>query len=538
MTSINSSSVMIALPAIFRGINLNPLGPGNDAYLLWILMGFPLVLAVLVVTVGRIGDMFGRVRMYNLGFVIFCSGSILLSLTWSTGPVGATELIIFRIVQAVGGAFLIANSTAILTDAFPPEQRGMSLGINAVSFNVGSFVGILAGGFLAEIDWRWVFLLNVPIGIIGTIWSFLMLRELGIRKAEKIDWIGNVSFAAGLTMILVGFIYGVAPSGTSAMGWTTPFVLGMFIGGAIVLSLFVAWEQRAAAPMFRLSLFRIRAFAAGNIAQLLQSIAQGGLLILLSIWLQGIWLPLHGYNFEVTPLWAGIFILPITVAVTFVGPISGVLSDRFGARPFATAGLVLAAFSFTLLMFLPVNFTYLPFGIILALNGVAFGLFISPNTAAIMNSVPAKDRGAASGMRAAFMNMGMPLSQGIYFSLLTLGLNTTVPQSIFAGLTQSGVAAQVATSISQIPPFSYLFAALLGFNPLGSLLGPQILGSLGSATATELTSRSYFPQLISDPFGQGLKIVLIFSIIALLIAAAISWLRGGKYIHIDKISNS
>ena len=407
----------------------------------------------------------------------------------------------------------------------------MALGINMVVASAGMFIGILAGGLLAEAHWRWVFLVNVPVGILGTFWAYLMLRELGVHKAERIDWVGNATFAAGLTMILVGIIYGTTPSGTSATGWATPFVLGMLLGGVMVLVLFVAWEQRASAPMFRLSLFRIRAFTAGNIAGLAQAVARGGLVFMLSIWLQGIWLPLHGYDFKVTPLWAGICILPETVTIMVVGPLSGRLSDRFGARPFATAGMVLEAIALALLMALPVNFSYPYFALILLCSGIGLGLFTSPNTAAIMNSVPAKHRGAASGMRSTFQNLGMPLSQGVFLTLMTIGLNTTIPQAIFNGLTQNGVAAGLATKLSQVPPFSYLFAALLGYNPLGTLLGPQAINSLSPATAAELTSRNYFPQLISDPFGHGLKIVMGFSIVMCLIAAGASWLRGGKYVY-------
>jgi MFS family permease len=531
MAAINASSVIIALPAIFRGIGLNPLDPDNFTFLLWLLMGYPLVLAVLVPTLGRIGDIFGRVKMYNLGFVIFSAGSILLSLTWSTGAAGATELVLFRLVQAFGGALVTANAIAILTDAFPVEERGMAYGINGMAFGVGSFVGILAGGVLAVIDWRWVFLVNVPVGIAGTVWSYLMLKEIGVHKVEPIDWIGNLAFGAGLTMILVGFTYGIQPSGASSMSWGTPFVEGMFVGGAALLVLFVAWERQASAPMFRLSLFRIRAFTAGNVAQLLQSIAAGGLLIILSLWLQGIWLPLRGYDYEITPLWAGIFILPLTAVSLVVGPLSGRLSDRFGPRPFATAGLILAAISFALFMVLPVSFSYVPFALILGLNGAASGLFISPNIAAVMNSVPARDRGAASGMRAAFVNMGMPLSLGIYFSLMALALNATVPQTVFNSLTNNGVAATVATKVSDIPPIGYLFAALLGYNPMGALLGSQVLSSLGSGVSNELTSRTYFPLLISGPFHDGLVLIMGFSVVICLVAAVISWLRGTRYVY-------
>lgn len=532
MASINASSVLIALPVIFRGINLDPLEPGNFSFLLWIMMGYLLVQAVLVVTLGRIGDIFGRVRMYNMGFVIFSCGSILLSLTWSTGAAGAIELIVFRIVQAVGGALLMANSMAILTDAFPPNQRGFALGINQVAFVGGQFIGLIVGGLLAAIDWRWVFLINVPIGVIGTIWSYLMLREIGIYKVSKIDWAGNLTFAAGLTMLLFGMVYGIQPSATSAMSWTTPLVLIMMIGGAALLFLFAVVEKHVAEPMFRLSLFRIRAFTAGNLAALLSSIGLGGLQFMIIIWLQGIWLPLHGYDFEVTPLWAGIYMLPLTIGFLISGPLSGRLSDRYGARGFATLGIALGAVSFALLLLLPVNFAYPAFALVLLLNGIASGLFGSPNSAAIMNSVPAESRGAASGMRAAFQSSGMPLSIGIFFSLMIVGLNSTVPQTMFAGLTQNGVPAAVATELSKLPAVGYLFAAFLGYNPLGTLLGPQVLNSLPAAAAADLTSRSFFPSLILAPFQHGLNVVLIFSIGIYILAAVVSWLRGSQKINV------
>ena len=355
---VNMTSVLLALPVIFRGIGIDPLAPDSFNYLLWLLMGYMLVSAIFVVTLGRLGDMFGRTRMYNLGFAIFTVGSLLCAIPWSTGPAGALELIFFRVVQAIGGAFLFANSAAILTDAFPENERGMALGLNQVAGIAGSFLGILVGGLLAQLGWRWVFLFNVPIGIAGTIWAYRTLREVGISKSEPIDWLGNLTFAAGLTMVLVGIIYGINPSPTSSMSWTTPFVLGMIVGGVVLLVAFVFIEQRVRAPMFRLDLFRIRAFAAGNVAGFLASVARGGLMLMLTIWLQGIWLPLHGYDFEVTPLWAGIYMIPSSIGILIAGPLSGRLSDRFGARYFATIAMILTAVGFSLMLALPVDFAY------------------------------------------------------------------------------------------------------------------------------------------------------------------------------------
>ena len=534
MGAINATSLLIALPAVFRGIGLNPLDPANFSYLLWVLMGYMLVTAVVVVTLGRVGDIFGRVRMYNLGFVIFTLGSIGLSATWSTGTAGAIEIIAMRMVQAVGGGLLMANSAAILTDAFPSNERGMALGVNQIAFQAGSFLGLILGGVLASVDWRWVFLLNVPVGIVGTIWAYVALRELGERHSARIDWAGNVTFAAGLGLVLIGLTYGIAPYGNATMGWSNPFVVFAVAAGILLLVAFLLIERRVASPMFNLELFRIRAFTMGNVAGLLSAIGLGGLQFLLIMWLQGIWLPLHGYNFEDTPLWAGIYMLPLTVGFVIAGPISGWLSDRYGARPFATAGMLLAAVTFALLLVLPANFTYPAFAIVILLNGVAFGMFASPNTAAIMNSVPPSYRGAASGMRATFQNTGMPLSIGVFFTLMIGGLSSTVPSAMYRGLTSNGVAARLATTLSHLPAVGYLFAAFLGYNPLRTLLGPKVLSALPTADASRIVSNSFFPSVIAGPFHDGVVVVSLFSIAIFLVAAAASWLRGGRYVHDER----
>lgn len=531
MVALDGSCVMIALPAIFRGIGLNPLAAGSSSFLLWLLMGYTLVMAVLVLSLGRIGDMFGRVRMYNLGFLIFSIASILLSLTWSQGNAGAIELIAFRGVQAIGGACLFANSVAILTDAFPENERGMALGVNGVSFIAGNFLGIIVGGLLAEVGWRWVFLASVPVAVIGTIWSYLALRELGIHKKAKVDWLGNLTFAAGLTMILIGAIYGINPSAHSSMSWTTPFVLSMLGGGIVLMAAFVFIEQRVREPMFRLDLFRIRAFAAGNVAGFMAAMARGGLMLMLTIWLQGIWLPLHGYDFHITPLWAGICMIPSSVGVLALGPLSGRLSDRYGARYFATVAMILTAIGFSLLLALPVNFKYPLFAAVIFLDGISMGMFMSPNTAAIMNSLPPQHRGAGSGMRATIMNVANPMSMVIVFSLMVVGLNATMPAVMYSGLLQNGIPAQLAQQLASAPPVGYLFAAFLGYNPLATLIPVSVLNSLPAQQAATIISRSFFPQLIDAAFHHGLVEVLLFSVIMCLIGAAASWVRGGKYIY-------
>jgi len=531
MAMINFSSLLIALPAIFRGIRLSPLDAGNFTYLLWILMGYGLVSAALVVTAGRIGDMFGRVRLFKIGFIVFTAAALGLTLVWSTGATGAIEIIAFRMIQAVGGAMMMANSAAIITDVFPADQRGMALGINGVSMLAGSFIGLIAGGVLAAVDWRLVFLINVPIGLIGITWAFLQLREVGERHRARIDWLGNLTFAAGLAVLLTGITYGIKPYGTSNMGWSSPFVIGAIIAGVALLVAFFFIERYVAEPMFNLALFRIRAFAAGNLAVVLSSTASGGMQFMLIMWLQGIWLPLHGYSFEQTPLWAGIYMLPMTLGFLVAGPVSGILSDRYGARPFATAGMLLAALSFLLLMTLPANFAYWTFGCVLFLNGISFGMFAAPNTAAIMNSVPARNRGVASGMRATAQTLGMPLSIGIFFSLMVVGLTTHVPAAMFAGLTAQHVPAQVATPLSHMPPTGYLFAAFLGFNPLKELLGAHVLGALPAISVHRLVGKEFFPSLIAHPFKDGIVYVLVFAAAMCLVATFASWMRGGKFVH-------
>ncbi|MFC1420338.1 MFS transporter [Streptacidiphilus cavernicola] len=527
MVMINQSIVLIALPDIFKGIKLNPLDPHNTSYLLWMMMGFMVVTAVLVVSFGRLGDMFGRVRMYNLGFALFTVCSILLSLTWGSGSQAALWLIGWRVVQGIGGALIFANSTAIITDAFPVNQRGTALGINVIAGISGGFIGLMLGGVLGPVGWRWIFLVSVPVGIFGTIWAYLKLKDTGHRNPAKMDWWGNLTFAVGLIAILVGITYGIQPYHGASTGWSNPWVLSSMIGGVVVLILFGWIETRVAEPLFNLSLFRIRAFVAGNLASLLTALGRGGLQFILIIWLQGIWLPLHGYSFSRTPLWAGIYMIPMTIGLLIAAPISGLLSDRFGSRLFTVAGALLNALSFGLLMVLPVNFSYPVFALILMLNGLGAGLFASPNRAEIMNSVPANRRGVGAGMTATFQNSAMVLSIGVFFSLIVVGLSTHLPSAMYSGLATQGVPDATAHQVSQLPPLAVLFAAFLGYNPMQQLLGPQVLHQLPAGKADYLTGRSFFPHLITGPFQDGLAVAFWFALGACLIAAVASAVTGG-----------
>jgi MFS family permease len=529
MSVLDGSIVIVAMPAIFRGIHLDPLAPGNIAYLLWMIMGYRLVQAVLVVTVGRFGDMFGRVRIYNGGFAVFTLASVLLSFDPFVGGSGALWLIGWRVLQAVGGSMLQANSAAILTDAFPADERGFALGINQVAGLAGMFIGLVAGGLLASLDWRAVFWVNVPVGVFGTWWAYRRLHETSRRGGGRIDWWGNVTFAVGLGAILTAVTYGIQPYGGHTMGWTSPVVTGLLAGGVVLLAAFAVIETRIAAPMIQLSLFRIRAFTAGNVAGFVVSVARGGLQFMLIIWLQGIWLPLHGYNYADTPLWAGIFLLPLTAGFLVSGPVAGKLSDRFGSRGMATAGMVVFGGSFVGLMVLPVNFGYWAFALLIAANGVGSGMFASPNTSSIMSSVPASQRGVASGMRATFQNSGTALSIGAFFSLMIAGLASSLPKTLTGGLQHQGVAHGVAQHIGSLPPVSSLFAAVLGVNPLQHLLAANgALAALPAAAQRTVTGKEFFPDLISGPFHQGL--VIVFAVAAGLsaLAALASLLRGGR----------
>jgi MFS family permease len=527
LATLDLSITLIAMPDIFRGIHLDPLRPGNSFYLLWMILGYMIVGSVLIVSLGRLGDMFGRVRIYNLGFVIYTAASLVLTVDWLTGPAGADYLIVFRIVQGIGGACLMANSAAIITDAFPATQRGMALGINNIVGVSGMFIGLVLGGLLAPINWRLVFLISVPVGLFGTVWAYLKLQELGQPRRARIDWWGNLTFAAGLICLLVAITYGIRPSGGHATGWAAPHTIALLAVGAVLLVVFVQIERRVSDPMFRLPLFRIRAFTFGTLSTFLAAVARGGLMFMLIIWLQGIWLPRHGYNFTDTPLWAGIYILPLTVGMLFSGPISGYLSDRFGARLFASGGMLGAALSFGLLILLPINFSYPVFALVLAINGISMGLFASPNRAAVMNSLPASDRGAGGGMNQTFQNSAQVISIGIFFTLMVAGLSATLPHALATGLQAHGVSPAAAQSASHVPPISVLFAAFLGYNPIQHLLGSGALVSLSAHNHALLTGREFFPQLISGPFQTGLHETFLFAIAACLVAAAASLLRGG-----------
>jgi EmrB/QacA subfamily drug resistance transporter len=532
MATVNGSIILISLPAIFNGISIDPLT--SFQYLLWMLMGYGVVTATLLLSFGRLSDMYGRVRLYNIGFAIFTAGSVLLFLTPGTGDAGAIEMIFFRLIQAVGAAFIFSNSAAILTDAFPPDERGKALGLNMVAALSGQFIGLLIGGVLAVYNWRYVFLISVPFGVIGTIWAFMRLKEPSYPvKVRKIDIWGNATFIGGLTILLIGITYALLPYGTDAMGWGSPLVIGCMGGGILLLAAFPVIESRVKDPMFDMALFRNRNFAFGNAAGFLSAIARGGVMIILIMLLQGIWLPLHGYSFESTPFWAGVYMLPLTIGFVIMGPLSGLFSDKYGPRWISTLGMLLVAISFVMLAVLPYDFDYLPFAVALFVMGAGNGMFASPNSAAIMNAVPPAERGVASGMMSTLMNSGFVISMGMFFTIIVVGLTREFPAALSTSLTNAG-AAQLIPAMSAIPPTGALFAAFLGYNPVQMILtGLPVAVTAGIAPATlvTLTGVTWFPTTLATAFMPSLALTFYVGALISLISAVLCALRGRKYVH-------
>jgi MFS family permease len=365
------------------------------------------------------------------------------------------------------------------------------------------------------------------------VWGYLKLHELSERHHASLDIWGNLTFAVGLVLVMIGLTYGIEPYHGHSMGWGSPIVIGELVGGIALLVMFCLVELRVSEPMFRLQLFKIRAFTAGVLASFLAALARGGLMFTLIIWLQGIWLPRHGVDFTDTPLKAGLAMLPLTAGLFVSGPLSGILSDRFGARPFATGGMIGTAIGFGLLELMPINFSYPVFAVLLFFLGIAMASFGSPNRAAVMNALPAKHRGAGSGMNSTFQNSAQVLSIGMFFTLMIVGFSATLPATLNHGLTQQGVPAGVAAHVSHLPPVATLFAAFLGYNPIQHLVGPHVLSGLSAHQQAALTSRDFFPAMISGPFKDGLNAALDLAIVVSLLAAAASWVRGGKYTYVE-----
>ncbi len=539
MASINGTIVLISLPAIFRGIKLDPFAGSSFQYLLWILMGYMMITAVLLVTFGRLSDIFGRVRLFNLGFMIFTIGSVLLFLTPGTGDTAGLELILFRMVQAVGASFLFANSAAIITDAFPANERGKAMGLNQIAALAGSLIGLILGGILATINWRYVFLVSVPVGVLGTVWSYLKLKETSSRHSnQKLDIPGNLAFAGGLTLFLLGVTYGLMPYNGSSMGWGNPLViLSMVIGVGLIVA-FVFIEKVVEQHLFNLSLFKNRAFTTGSFASMLQTMGMGGLMFMIIILLQGIWLPLHGYSYSSVPFWAGIYTIPMMLGFVVFGPVSGALSDKMGARLLSTVGLIISAIAFLLLATLSYNFAYIPFALMLFMMGSGMGMFAAPNITAVMNSVAPQMRGVASGMRATLQNTGQTASMGLFFTIVLVYLTRLLPGSFGPALSTAG-APLLIPIFDKIPPTSALFSAFLGINPVGTILsdiGPMS-ALIPAGVVKVLEGKYWFPTALAPSFMTSLRFTFLAGFIIFVVAAILSVLRGRRVIYGEPTSD-
>ena len=531
MASINMNIVMVTLPAIFRGLGIDPFAPGEFTYLLWILMGYSIVLATILVTFGRISDMFGRVRMYTWGFIIFTISSILLSIVpGNTGNTGALILIILRMVQAVGGGFLMVNSTALITDAFPVNERGKALGINQIAFIVGSLLGLILGGMLAGYDWHLVFIVNIPFALAGTFWSIFRLKEVSEKQKVPMDIMGNITLALSLVLISLGFTYALEPYGNSQMGWDNPWVILSFIFGIIFMFIFIYFERKSTHPLFNLSLFKIRPFTFGNLSLFLSGLGRGAVMFLVIIWLQGIYLPLHGYSYTETPFWAGVYMLPMMLGMVIFGPIGGALTDKYGARIFATTGMIIIAISLFLLTLLPYNFNLVEFEVIMFLNGVGGGLFASPNTTAIMNAVSSRDRASANGMRMTINNISSTISMAIFFSIAITIFSEDLPSAMRSTLSSMNAPQQIINLLSSIPASGILFGAFLGVNPLNGFPS-TLVNSLPENLRQALSSSSFFPNLIGPSFMKGLVYSIYIALVLTIFGAIFSALMGGRYVH-------
>ncbi|HET7391842.1 MAG TPA: MFS transporter [Nitrososphaeraceae archaeon] len=423
MASLDRNIVLIALPTIALDLHT------SFFTLIWIVLVYWLVTASVLLNFGRLSDMFGRVKLYNMGFALFTLGSGLCSIS-QTGE----QLILFRIIQALGAAFLFSNSTAIITDTFREHERAMALGLNQMSIVIGSVIGLVFGGFLTSyLGWRSIFWVNLPIGIFATIWSYAKLRELGTIRKEKIDWLGNATFAGGLFMILLGVTF-------------TNFRINLFeislsiIGGFFLLVLFIIIEKKVHRPMFDLSLFKIRLFTGGNIAIFLNALARGAFTLIMSFYLQGPSMRLNSLD-------AGIYLIPVSIALAAFAPLSGWLYDKYKLRIFTSVGLLVSAAGFFILTRIGVTTSFYEIIIPLVMIGAGMGIFASPNRASIMNSVPPPRRGVSAAISTTFVMVGNSFSIGLVFLIMTNVIPLHTAEQLFSGSFQPSSSFVMSNSI-------------------------------------------------------------------------------------------
>ncbi|MEJ2777393.1 MFS transporter [Stygiolobus sp. RP850M] len=513
----NYNMIIIALPQIFNSLRFNPTAPDALGYLIWLILGYMIVTSSLVVTFGRISDLKGRAKLYSFGFLIFAISSGILSTVNGYGDSAVLEMIILRLFQGVGGGLLMVNSAAILTDYFPKNELGKALGLNQVSGLVGGVAGLIIGGVLSVINWRYIFLLDFVVGIIGTLWSFKSLRDVQKPIKQPLDIIGNVLFALGITLLLISVTYGLLPYGNQQLGWGNPFVITGLTISFLAIGIFVLVESKVKNPMFDLSLFKVRDFSVANFTNFIASMARQGILLMMLVLLQGIWLPLHGVPYSQTPFWAGLYLIPNMLGFAALGPISGILSDRYGSKVLTSLGIFVSALGFFLLSLLPYDFQLWQFFAISFLMGAGMGLFSSPNMADIMASVPVQKRGAASGMRASLQNTASALSVVLYFSVVITGMAVTLNSSIESALSSYGIHLNV-----NLPAAVAIFSALLGYDPLSSLTS-----SLPTSVASHIDTPAFFVTAIAPSFMSGFRLMLNISAALLVLSGILSLARKG-----------
>lgn len=530
MASMTMSAIIIALPDILRGIGVNPMSPLGFASMMWLMFSYPLMVAVAVPIVGRLSDMYGRGKMFTIGDAIFTVMSTLLGIVPGYGSVAVAQMIAYRFVQGLGGSMMFTNSAAIITDVYPPHRRGVAMGIVSIAFSAGSIIGLVVGGVLAVVNWRLVFLVNTPIGIASTAWAYVTVYRLplGLRRV-RVDYLGASMLAASLILLLLGITFGMLPSGNSMMSWGSPMVLGLIGGGLLLMALLIPVEMRTGEPILKINLFRIRPFTFGVLSALFLFLAQGANVFVLSLLLQAIYLPMHGVPYSETPLLAGIYLIPSSIANAVFAPVGGRLINRFGARVVSTIGAVLLGVSFELLTLLSLNFNYTLFAADLFLMGTGSGLFQSPNLVSIMSSVPQEDRSAASGLRASMQNIGLLMSFAVFLTLILVGSATALSTSISSALIKVGVPSDVVSELTRIPPAYALFAAFMGYDPMKFLMSQAGVDLPGSVYAA-VTKPTFFPSAIAPAMATGFIYAYHIAAIMAFTAAIFSYLRGREHI--------
>ncbi|MFB6470619.1 MAG: MFS transporter [Vulcanisaeta sp. AZ3] len=531
--SMNMASIVIALPAILKGVGINPTSSLGFIVMMWLMFSYPLVTAVTVPIIGRLSDMFGRGRVFTIGDALFTAISLLMGLVPGYGIIAGLQLVAYRFIQGIAGSMMFSNSAALITDVYPPERRGVAQGIVGIAFSAGSVSGLVVGGLLAIINWRLVFLFNVPIGLVSTLWALRSVYRLptGFSRVS-IDYVGAVLLSASLIFVLMGLLLSMMPYGGSSLGWGNPMVWISLVIGIVLFGALIFVERRIREPMLKINLFGIRQFTYGVFSSFFLFMAMGANIFVLSLLLQAIYLPLvYKIPYSETPLWAGIFLIPSSIANAIFAPIGGKLLNKLGARVVSTLGAILFGVGFELLALLPMNFNYVEFAAILVITGIGSGLFQSPNIVSILSAVPSSDRAAASGLRASMQNIGSLMSFALFLTLIITGSAAALPVALYRALINAGVPMSDARTLVSIPPVYALFAAFLGFDPIKTLI-EQAHISLSPSVFANIENITFFPSAIAPAMQLGFHLAYHMAAIFAFAAAAFSYLRGKEAFHV------